>query len=375
MKSTALSILQSLVRVPSVTGQEGSVAEVVADWCRRAGLQVELREVEPGRPNVIARLETGRPPVVLLTGHLDTVPVGSGWTRDPFGAEVAAGRLYGRGASDMKAGLAAMLAALMDLHEAGREPAGDLVFAAVVGEEEDSAGTLAMVADRVSADLAVLAEPTGLELVRTTRGLVNYSLEVIGESAHASSPRLGRNAIVGAAAIVLELEAQADRLAAKVHPLLGPPNLTVGTIHGGTRPYVVPDRCALEIDRRVNPGETAQTVRAEAEAAIAAVRQRLPWLVADFAPGPTYPPFEVAEGHPLVRAMLEAITGAGLAARTGAWRAASDGGFLVERMQIPCVLFGPGEVALSHRPDEFVELSQLEVARDVYQRFLLADVI
>jgi succinyl-diaminopimelate desuccinylase len=370
--ATPRSILESLVRIPSVTGEERAMAEAVAGWCEAAGLRVELREVQPGRPNVLARWGTGRRPVVILTGHLDTVPVGEGWTRDPFGAEVEGGRLYGRGACDMKGGLAAMLAALHDLRARGLEPAGDVLLAAVVGEEEDSAGTLALLEDGIAADRALLAEPTGLELVRGNRGLVNYRLTVAGASAHASAPELGHNAITAAAHVVLELEALARRLARHPHPVLGAPNLTVGTIQGGTRPYVVPDRCVLEVDRRLNPGETAETARSEAEVVIEAVRRRLPWLDVRFEFGSEYIPFEVAADHPFVRSMLTGIEAAGIQPRVGAWRAASDAGFLAVRGGIPCVLFGPGDIgAAAHRPDEFVDLEEVDMASRVCSLLLL----
>ncbi|MDQ6791974.1 MAG: M20 family metallopeptidase [Candidatus Dormibacteraeota bacterium] len=355
-----------------MTGEEGAVAEVVAGWCEAAGLEVELRKVQPGRPNVVARWDTGRRPIQLLTGHLDTVPVGADWTRDPYGAEVEGGRLYGRGACDMKGGLAAMLGAVFDLRWHGLEPAGGLLLAAVVGEEEDSAGTIALLEDGLDADRAILGEPTNLELVRSNRGLINYSLAVTGASAHASSPELGRNAIVAAAHIVLELEALAGRLARDPHPTLGPPNLTVGTIHGGTRPYVVPDRCVVEVDRRVNPGESAETVRVELEDLVSEVRARLPWLVVEPDFGWEYLPFELEEGHPLVRALSSALSEVGIEPRIGAWRAASDAGFLAVRAGIPTLLFGPGHIEAAHRPDEFVELAQVETARDVYSRLLLS---
>jgi acetylornithine deacetylase len=372
MTAGVRDVLESLIRVPSVTGDEGAVAQVVAGWCQAAGLRVELRELQPGRPNVVARWGTGRRPVQLFTGHLDTVPVGEDWTHDPYGAEVEGGRLYGRGACDMKGGLAAMLAAVLHLRAHGLEPAGDLLLAAVVGEEEDSAGTLALLADGITADRAVLAEPTDLELVRSNRGLVNYQLTVIGASAHASSPELGKNAVVAASHLVVELERLATGLARHAHPALGPPNLTVGTIHGGTRPYVVPDRCVLEVDRRLNPGETAETARAEVEEVLSKVRERLPRLEVKLDFGWEYLPFEIEERHPLVRDMCAAMREAGIEPRIGAWRAASDAGFLVVKAGIPCVLFGPGDVATAaHRPDEFVELEQLELAREVYSRLLL----
>lgn len=371
MQVTARSVLERMLRIPSVTGAEGELAFALAGWCREAGLQVELQEVEPGRPNVIARWNVGRRPRLVLTGHLDTVPVGEGWTRDPYGAEVVDGRMIGRGACDMKGGLAAATAAVLNLRASGREPAGDVVLAAMVGEEEDSAGTRALVARGLEADLAVLAEPTGLELVTGNRGLLNYRLVVKGESAHASNPGLGRNAVVAAARLVLELEAVGDGLAARSHPRFGPPSLTVGTIQGGTRPYVVPDRCAIEVDRRLNPDETRAEAVRELQSAVERARAQVPWLEVDLQEGPDYLAFEIPEGHDLVTAVGSAMERAGLPRRLASWRAASDAGFLVHRAGIPCVLFGPGSVdAAAHRPDEWIDLDELATAQAVFENLL-----
>jgi len=250
MKRSARGILENLVRTPSETGGEQAAAQAFAGWCEEAGMEVAVEEVEPDRCNVVARWNVGRRPHLLLTGHLDTAPVGEGWTRDPLGAEVSGGRLYGRGACDMKGGLAAMLGAIFELRRRGEEPAGDVTLAAVAGEEEDSAGTRALVGRGIRADMAVLSEPTAMQLVISNRGLLNFRVVVKGASAHASAPALGRNAITAAAAVVVELQAVNDELARRPHAVFGPASLTVGTIHGGTRPYVVPDRCVIELDRR-----------------------------------------------------------------------------------------------------------------------------
>jgi acetylornithine deacetylase/succinyl-diaminopimelate desuccinylase family protein len=372
MQRSARAILQRLVRIPSQTGEELAVAEAFGGWCSDAGLDVMLQEVAPGRPNVIARWKVGRGPHLLLTGHLDTIPIGGGWTRDPFGAEVDGGRLYGRGACDMKGGLAAMLGSIVALRGRGEEPAGDVTLAAVVGEEEDSAGTRALVARGIEADCAVLAEPTAMQLVVGNRGLLNFRLVVKGASVHASSPALGRNAITAAARIVLELESIGEELARRPHAVFGPPSLTVGTIHGGTRPYVVPDRCEIEVDRRVNPGETAEQVVGELEAAIARTRDVLPWLEAEIHSGPDYLAFEIPEDHELVGSMSAAMSRAGLPFRISAWRAASDAGFLVHTAGIPCVLFGPGDIEqAAHRPDEWIDLDDLDAAQLVFEQLLL----
>ncbi|TME35380.1 MAG: M20 family metallopeptidase [Chloroflexi bacterium] len=367
MKRSARGILENLVRIPSETGAEQAVAQAFAGWCEEAGLEVAMEEVGPDRCNVVARWNVGRRPHLLLTGHLDTAPVGEGWTRDPFGAEVSGGRLYGRGACDMKGGLAAMLGAIFELRRRGEEPAGDVTLAAVAGEEEDSAGTRALVSRGVHADMAVLSEPTAMRLVISNRGLLNFRVVVKGASAHASAPELGRNAITAAAAVVVELQAVNDELARRPHAVFGPASLTVGTIHGGTRPYVVPDRCVS-----VNPGEATAEVLEEIEPALVRARLRVPWLEAEVESGPDYLAFEIPEDHDLVRALKSAMAAAGVPPRISSWRAASDAGFLVHMAGIPCVLFGPGDIEqAAHRPDEWIDLDELQQAQRVFEHLLL----
>jgi len=372
MALSARRILEELVRIPSETGAEQAAADAFAGWCDEAGLEVAMEEVESGRCNVVARWKVGRRPHVLLIGHLDTVPVGDGWTRDPFGAEVSDGRLYGRGACDMKGGLAAMLGAISELRRRGQEPAGDVTLAAVVGEEEDSAGTRALIRRGLHADMAVLSEPTAMRLVAANRGLLNFRVIVTGAAAHASAPTLGRNAITAAAALVLEMQAADDKLARHPHPVFGPPSLTVGTIQGGTRPYVVPDRCVIEVDRRLNPGETSADVMEELESAIARARSRVPWLEAEVESGPDYLAFEIPEQHELVRTVIAAMVAAGIPPQISSWRAASDAGLLVHTAGIPCVLFGPVDIEqAAHRPDEWIDLSEVDTAQRVFECLLI----
>ena len=368
----ARGILERLVRIPSETGQEEDVARAIAGVCEGAGLDVSMQEVAAGRPNVLATWHGGRGPHTILTGHMDTVPVGEGWTRDPHGATTHDGKLYGRGACDMKGGLAAMLGAIVALNSRNEKPAGSVTLAAVVGEEEDSAGTRALVKRGIKADRAVLSEPTAMELVVSNRGLLNYRIVVKGASVHASAPALGHNAISAAARIAIELESANDELAKQAHPLFGPPSLTVGTIHGGTRPYVVPDRCEIEVDRRLNPGETADQAVKQIEEAIERARKQLPWLEAEVVAGPDYLPFEIPADAPLVHAMQRAMAAVGVPARISSWRAASDAGFLVHGAGIPCVLFGPGDIEqAAHRPDEWTDLEDLDAAQRVFEHLVL----
>jgi len=200
---------------------------------------------------------------------------------------------------------------------------------------------------------------------------LNYRIVVKGQSVHASAPALGRNAVTAAARLALELETVNGELQKRKNPVFGAPSLTVGTIHGGTRPYVVPERCEIEIDRRLNPGETARQVEMEIAEAIARTRHELPWLEADVIAGPDYIPFEVARDSDLVQAMEAAMSAAGVKPEIASWRAASDAGFLVHGAGIPCVLFGPGDIEqAAHRPDEWVALEDLDAAQRVFEHLI-----
>lgn len=366
------SVLSQLVRTPSVTGEEGTVAELIGDLCLQAGLATETVPVTDRRWNVVARWPGGKRPCLMLMGHMDVVPPGDGWTRDPFGAQIDGGRLYGRGACDMKAGLASMLCAISSLKTAGVEPPGDVVFAAVVGEEEDQAGSRQLVANGIAADAAVIGEPTGLDIVRAHRGVVSYRLVARGMAAHAGRPELGHNAIQAMTDVVAALRRKDQELALIPHPILGRGTVTVGTISGGTRPYVVPDRCQIEVDRRILPGENTETVRKEADDAAGFARGQWPWLQVEFEPTAELLPFETPEDHPLVQLMKDAAEATGLDVRVAAWDAVSDASILANGAHIPTLLFGPGDLrATAHRPNEWVDLSSVRKAVQVYEEMML----
>ena len=222
---------------------------------RRAGLDVCETPVRPGRNNLRITLAGGPGPGLLLLGHTDVVPVGEGWTKDPFGGAVENGRIYGRGASDMKGGLAASLAAMAALRGAGLS--GPVELAALVDEEETGAGIRAYV-ESVNARFVgcVTAEPTDLQTVVGARGASYLRVEIHGIACHAGNPGDGANAIYGAAAIVAEIERMHRELAQRPHPLLGPATWSVGQIHGGTSGSIVPAECVVVADRRLLPGES-----------------------------------------------------------------------------------------------------------------------
>jgi acetylornithine deacetylase/succinyl-diaminopimelate desuccinylase family protein len=364
-------LLQELVREPSPNppGREQEVAERLATACRARGIDAELHEVAPGRPNVYGRVGPPGPGGLLLLAHTDTVPAGDGWTRPPFGAEVHDGRVIGRGAADMKAGIAAAVIAMAAVARSGRRLTAPIELAAVVDEEETGLGVRAMLErGGIGATAAVVPEPTELQTIIACRGNCYVDVDVRGRSAHAGSPQEGRNAIYGAARIVDGVRRLHDELRAETHPLLGSGAWSVGVIDGGTGTAMVPDRCRISIDRRLLPGQAGEDARREIDALLADLDLGADDLAATSTLTMEIPSFEVPPDHPLVHAVRAAATEAGAPDRDPAgWSAACDGGYLMRDTGIPTVVLGPGSVIeQAHRPDESVAIADVVTAARAY---------
>ncbi len=367
-------LLTGLVAVPSPNppGSEEAVAHHLVDACAARGIDARLDEVAPGRPNVHARIGPPAPPGgdgLLLLGHTDTVPAGEGWTHPPFGATVVDGRVIGRGAADMKAGLAASVAAMAALARREVELGGPVVLAALVDEEESGLGVRTMLArGGVEARGAIVPEPTELQTIIACRGNCYVDVEIRGRSAHAGTPHEGRNAIYGAARVVEGVRALHDRLAAERHPLLGAGGWSVGVIRGGTGTAMVPDRCRISIDRRLLPGQSGEQARAEIDALLAALDLGAQDLTAETALLMEIPSFELEPEHPLVLATrTAAVDAGGPELPVAGWSAACDGGYLMRDAGIPATVLGPGSVAgQAHKPDESVELAEVVTAARAY---------
>lgn len=363
-----VALLTELVRRPSVSGEEKPAVEHLASFLDDHGLAVEMSEAAPGRPNLVCRWGADDGPTLLLTGHSDTVPIGNGWSRDPFGAALEDGRLYGRGSCDMKAGLAGMAATMVVLKRAFARPKGAVVFAACVDEEVAGLGTQAAIRDGLRADWAVIGEPTELQPIRACRGNCYFEVEIGGRAAHAGSPEKGVNAIYGAMQAIAATQRHGAELAGRRHPLLGIATVSVGTIAGGAGVSVVPDQCSFWVDRRLLPGETGAQALADFRAALQRHAppppelRRQEWLRMEL------PPSEVDADHPLVAALATAAADSGAPALpVGGWSAASDGGYLMRDAGIPTVLFGPGSIVhQAHRADEFVPLAEVVTAARTY---------
>jgi len=370
-RSELTDLLRELVRRPSPNppGAEASVARFLADTCRRLGLRTEVEEVAPGRPNVYASLGPARARGLLFLVHTDTVPAGEGWTHPAFGGTVADGRVIGRGAADMKAGIAAAVIAMAALKRSAIELARSVALAAVVDEEESGLGVRALLArPGFGALAAIVPEPTELQTIIGCRGNCYVEVDITGRPAHAGSPQEGRNAIYGAARVVDAIRQLNGGLASRCHPLLGTGSWSVGRIDGGTATAMVPDRCRISIDRRLLPGESGEDARAQIDDAVASLNLGADGMGARTALLMEIPSFELEPEHDLVRGVLRASVDAGADERPPAgWTAACDGGYLMRYARIPAVVLGPGSVLeQAHRPDESVAVDEVAVAARAY---------
>ena len=261
--------------VPDSVAHEHRVTDYLEQRLARQGIPCLRQPVHPGRDNLLAWVESpGAARTILLEVHQDTVPV-EGMTIDPFGAEVRGGKLYGRGACDVKAGMAAMLAALERLHRERPAGAANVVLACTVDEELALTGVRRLVRGPWPLggppDFAVVAEPTCLKVVTAHKGVTGWELVTDGRAAHASRPGDGVNAVYRMARLLVAAEAYAGRLsAARAHPTLGPATLSVGRVVGGVSVNTVPDRCAASVDRRLLPGEDPSAAADEFAAALRA---------------------------------------------------------------------------------------------------------
>ncbi len=367
-------LLRDLIALPSVNpaflpaqdlrAGEQRMGDFLAATAARAGLDVEFQPVAPGRPNLLVRL-TPRGKArqrLLLAPHLDTV----GATDDQFKPRSRNGRLFGRGACDTKGSVAAMVTALCEVAQSRPRPVEtEIIFAGLVDEEQGQSGSRALVASGLKADLAIVGEPTRLQVVTAHKGTLWMTLETRGKSAHGSCPELGRNAVHAMARVVDLLQTDyAAQLRRRRHPLLGCATISVGAIGGGSQANIVPDRCTILLDRRTLPGETEAGVRREI---LGALRRRNLTAVFVHDKLRPCPPLETNPRRPLVTRFLECAD----QRRAAGVRYFSDASVLAQD-GIPSVVFGPGDIAQAHTADEWISLAALERGKEVLLRFLQA---
>jgi len=345
--------------VPGASGEE-AIADAIAADMRRAGLDVVVEPVVPGRPNVVAVLEgRARGRTLMFCGHTDTVGV-AGMT-GPFDPVERDGRLYGRGSQDMKGGVAAMMTAASALAARGL-PAGRLIVAAVVDEEHSSIGAEALV-KTWRADGAVVTEPTDLTIAVGHKGFSWVEVEVEGRAAHGSRPSEGQDAILRLGRVLARLESFDRELQRRdAHPLLGVGSLHASFVTGGREWSSYPDRATLQIERRTLPGEIESTAVDEVRAIIDSLAQHDPTFRASARHVFGRPAYELAADHELSRALQAAVAKTGATARVGGASFWTDAAIL-GHAGIPSVLFGPGGAGL-HSTEEFVNVGDVVTCRD-----------
>jgi acetylornithine deacetylase len=346
--------------VPGARG-EAAIANRIADEMTAAGLDVEIVDVAPGRPNVVGELR-GRTPgrTLMLCGHTDTVGV-SGMSA-PFHPEIREGRVYGRGAQDMKGGVAAMISAATTIARSGGLQSGALVVAAVVDEEHASLGADALVT-KWRADGAVVTEPTGLDVAVAHKGFQWVSIETRGRAAHGSRPAEGRDAILRMGRVLSRLEALDRRLQRGIaHPLLGTPSLHASMIEGGHELSSYPVRAELKLERRTLPGEPVDAAVREAEAILAALQREDPEFDAVAREMFGRSAYEIAQSHPLPGMLTRAAESTGCMPRQVGMTFWTDAAIL-GAAGTPSVLFGPGGAGL-HSVEEYVFVDDVIRCRD-----------
>jgi acetylornithine deacetylase len=349
---------------------EGRVAACLAEILSGWGFTVELREVAPGRPNVIARVGPAGCTPLVLNGHLDVVGT-DGMTHPPFQPHEADGRLYGRGANDMKGGVAAMCVAAARVAARG-ELVSEVIVTAVCDEEYRSLGTSALLAGGLQATAAIVTEPTRLAICPAHKGFVWFDVAVTGHAAHGSRPDVGVDAIAHAGLLLGTMLAHGeDTLGARRHPLLGAPSLHAATITGGTGWSTYPSHCALQVERRTIPGETGDQVRRELQQLIDELARTRRAFSATLTLHTEQPPNDVPVHAPIVHALRDALCEAALPPSIDGLSCWTDAA-LFTAAGIPAVCFGPGDIARAHAAEEWIGIDELHHATTVLESVLRA---
>ncbi len=369
-----VQLLSDLIAIPSVNvhpiqsdecNPEAGMIEYLTGYLAPLGCDIELRDVRAGRKNLFARLKgRDRTRTLALEAHTDTVGV-QGMTIPPHEPKIEANRIYGRGSCDTKGSLAAFLEAFRRVAESGELPPWDVLLLATMGEETGCEGAAALAAQGFKADACLVGEATFCKPMIAHKGSIWFKITTQGQTAHGSTPHLGINAIYRMRHVLNALESLVpQRLAAVKDPLLGSPTLSCGIIRGGEKPNVVPGQCTIQLDGRVLPGTDPQKF----------MNDVLLWVrsAAGDAAGPLTahsmeqsPAFQIAPEHPFVKTVLAAsrkLLGDQAAPIGGAFF--SDAGPL-SAAGTPCIIFGPGDIAKAHAPDEFLDLTELTRAADI----------
>jgi acetylornithine deacetylase len=368
-----VKLLQELVAIPSMNPMgrarfsdeysEEALAQYLAAFLKRRGLDVQLQQIAPRRLNVLASIEVHAPRTILLEAHLDTVHA-ENMKIAPFDPVIREDKMYGRGVCDTKGSLATFVQASLNALEK-KSLHSNVILLFVADEEYQFTGARYAVQNGLRADYGIAGEPTRLRIVHAHKGVTRWRVWTRGRAAHSAYPERGENAIYRMADVLQRLEQYAKNLTrSKPHPVLGTPTLSVGVIEGGQAVNVVPDRCWIEIDRRSLPGETAERIVAETRKFLNDLSD---WEFDE--PHLSVEGMEVSKESEVVQQLataIEAVTGT---AMLEAAPYATDAG-IYHAAGIPTVVFGPGDIAQAHTDEEYIDLQQVHQAVQIMERFL-----
>ncbi|MBN2139262.1 MAG: M20 family metallopeptidase [Sedimentisphaerales bacterium] len=362
--------LSRLIQAEStVQTGERNAAKVVSDEFARSGIQARIDVWNDNRANVSARITSiGPRPALLFACHLDVVgPGDAAWKNPPFSGIRLDGRILGRGATDMKGGVAAAVTAIRRIVDSNVKLLGDIVFLAAAGEETDSSGAERFVAARDELPRfagVIIPEPTDFEIITAHRGMLWLEITTKGTAAHSSTPHLGVNAITAAKSVIDELQHYKPNIAR--HDLLGDCSMSINTIAGGKALNVVPDSCKIGVDFRTLPGQDHADILADLRKIIERLKSADPNFDAQIAIVRQVGPLETDCHGDFVR---DFCSTAGIA-ETKAVGFTTDGPCFAE-LGAPVVIFGPGKPEICHKPDEYIEIADLERAVEYYRKVIL----
>ncbi len=373
-----VEMTSDMIRIESYYGvpnQETGVAKYIKSIFDANGIFCELKEVADGRCNVIAKLDSGKPgKTILFNGHMDTVEPND--MEDAFEPKIVDGKLYGRGASDMKGPLASMIEAMIAIKETGTLEKGTIIFTGVLDEEHNSIGTIDILESGITADGAIVGEPTELQVHTAHRGLEWFKFHFIGKTVHGGAQRDGINAISKAVDFINAMEGKLiPEVFSRTHPLLKEATVNYGVIHGGTQLSTVAGDCELYVDRRFLPYETYEEVTQQFQDLLDELAAKDPKFKCEMQvteesamkEGYVHLPMEIELDHPLVSMIRKAVTAStGEEPVMGFFPAWTDGGLLKGFGNIPTVVLGPGIVACCHSKEEHIPVDHLPKAALIY---------
>lgn len=365
------NLLKELIQTaPTADNGEIRTAKVLLNYLKTAGVEIKIDHWDGKNANFIARIPgSEQKKALLLAGHLDVVGADQkAWTTPAFEGIEQDGKIYGRGSTDMLGGLTAVAAAIAEIKQENLPLKGDLIFVATAAEETDSAGVKRFLRTngpslRPLAGI-IVPEPTGLEVMRAHRGILWLEITTLGKTAHGSMPHLGINAIEKMMAFLNLFKMY--HIPYQPHPLLGDCCISINKITGGQATNIVPDRCAVQIDIRTLPGQAHNAIKKDIEQLLDQSKQQDKNFKAKITVMRSVPALETSQDNPFLTSVCKAV-GVKKASAVGF---TTDGPWFA-KLDAPVLVFGPGDPRMCHKPDEYIEIEQLEKAKDAYKRIIL----